>query len=85
MIYYRTSRNASGDLILAFLSEALQLTKIVYRKQYIPLRYNMFYEKLLKKIAKLSLAKISVKTLNFTLAKISTYTVNIINDVLCKD
>ena len=35
--HYRISRNFSEDLIFGIISDALQLAKIVYRLQYIPL------------------------------------------------
>ena len=37
------SRNFSEDLYFGIISEALQLTKIMYRLQYIPLGNNEIY------------------------------------------
>ena len=45
----RISRNFREDLILALL-ERLQLAKIVYRKQYIPLRNNVVYRIIIKNL-----------------------------------
>ena len=73
----KSKKNKQGSNF-CIISEFLQLNKIVYREQYIPLEYDFVYK--YQKSQKLRPAMILCsilegKTLKFTLAKISSYTV----------